>query len=254
MRRAAQSVMLGAYRLIFARGLLRLGSGRRLYIALYEFYKSAFEAGRIGGLRAFVPEGGVVIDVGANVGFFAVRFARWVGPSGRVIAMEPEEGNHAELVRRLAAKRLAARVDVRRAVADSKSGTARLLINPDHPGDHRLGETGEPVAAAALDDIVPPDCKISLIKIDVQGAELRVLAGASALLARDRPALFIEVDPAGLARYGGSVDSLLGLLAARGYEPHLQTRGAPRVCARAELDRLLVQRGYTDLLFLASRN
>src|SRR5688572_22188566 len=109
MHRAAQSVMLGAYRLIFARGLLRLGWGRRLYFALYEFYKSAFEAGRIGGLRTFVPEGGVVIDVGANVGFFTVRFARWVGPSGRVIAMEPEEGNHAELARRLAAKGMAAR-------------------------------------------------------------------------------------------------------------------------------------------------
>jgi FkbM family methyltransferase len=246
--------MLVAYRLIFARWLLRLGWGRRLYFTLYDVYKSWFEAGSIGGLRAFVPEGSLAIDVGAGVGFFTVRFAQWVGPSGHVIALEPHETHHTELVRRLAAKGLAARVDVRRAAADFKSGTARLLVNPDHPGDHRLGEAGEPVSAAALDDVVPPDGGVSLVKIDVQGAELRVLTGASALLARDRPALFIEVDPAALARYAGSVDSLLGWLAARGYETHLLTRSGPRRCARGDLDRLLARRGYTDLLFLASRN
>jgi FkbM family methyltransferase len=254
MRRAAHRGMLGAYRLIFARGLLRLGWGRRLYFMLYDLYKSWFEAGRIGGLRAFVPRGSLAIDVGAGVGFFAVRFAHWVGPLGRVVALEPHETHHTELVRRLAANGLAARVDVRRVAADCKSGSARLLISPDHPGDHRLGETGEPVSAAALDDIVLTGSKVSLVKIDVQGAELRVLAGASALLARDRPALFIEVDPAALERYAASVDSLLGWLAARGYEPHLLTGAGPRRCARGEIDRVLARRGYADLLFLASRN
>ena len=254
MRRAAHKAMLVAYRLVFARGLLRLGWGRRLYFTLYNLYKSWFEAGNIGGLRAFLPAGGTAIDVGASVGFFTVRFAQWAGPSGRVIALEPHETHHTELVRRLATKGLAPRVDVRRAVADFKSGTARLLVNRDHPGDHRLGETGEPVRAEALDDVVPSGRKVSLVKIDVQGAELRVLAGASALLARDRPALFIEVDPAALARYGSSVASLLGLLARWGYQPHLLTRAASRRCTGSDLDRILTERGYTDLLFLASRN
>jgi hypothetical protein len=95
---------------------------------------------------------------------------------------------------------------------------------------------------------------VSLIKIDVQGAEMRVLAGATAILARDRPALFVEIDPAGLARFGASVDSLLGWLAGFGYAPHRTARGGARPCAREALDRALAHRGYADLLFLASRN
>ncbi len=254
MRRAAQNVMLGAYRLVFARGLLRFAWGRRAFFAVYEFYKNVFEAGPIGRLRAYVPEGGFVIDVGANVGFFTERFARWVGAEGRVLALEPEARNHAELCRRLAAKRLAERVDARRAVADAASGTAHLVINPDHPGDHRIGEAGEPVAALAIDELVPSGCRVSLIKIDVQGAELRVLAGAAGTIARDRPALFVELDPDGLERFGADVDALLGDLAARGYAPHRLTRDGPRACPRGELDAVLARHGYTDLLFLAGRN
>ena len=251
MRRAAQNAMLGAYRVLFARGLLRSAWGRRLFFALYEFYKNLFEAGPIGALRAFVPEGGVVIDAGANVGFFAERFARWVGPAGRVVAIEPEAANFAELARRLGAKGLGQRVDARQAVADAKSGRAHLVLNPDHPGDHRLGEAGEPVTAVRLDELVPAGRAVALIKVDVQGAEMRVLAGASAILTRDRPALFVEVDPAGLVRYGSSVDGLLGWLAGQGYAPHTLTRTGPRPCTRGELDGILARRGYTDLLFLA---
>jgi FkbM family methyltransferase len=254
MRRAAQSAMLGAYRVLFARGLLRFAWGRRLFFALYEFYKSRFEAGLIDGLRSFAPPGALVIDVGANVGFFTLRFARWVGPQGRVIAIEPEAANHAELVRRLRANDLAARVETHRAVADAKGGTARLVINPDHPGDHRIGDDGEPISAVALDAVVADGASVSLIKIDVQGAEMRVLAGAAAILARDRPALFVEIDPAGLARFGAGVDALLGWLAGFGYAPHRLTRGGPEPYDRAALDRVLAERGYTDLLFLAARN
>jgi FkbM family methyltransferase len=250
VHRTAQNALLHAYRLVFARGLLRLAWGRRLFFAAYELYKRLFEARNIAALRAYVPEGGIVIDVGANVGFFTERFAQWVGAAGRVIAIEPERTNFAELMRRLEARQLAERVEARRAVADARSGTARLVINPDHPGDHRIGETGEPVAALVLDELAPAGRPVALIKIDVQGAEMRVLAGAGALLARDKPALFVEIDPGGLARFGGSVEARLDARARLGYAPHFLAREGARACTRADLDAVLAQRGYTDLLFL----
>jgi FkbM family methyltransferase len=201
-----------------------------------------------------VPDGAVAIDVGANVGFFTIRFARWVGAAGRVIAIEPERRNFAELSRRLAAAGLAARVSLHRAVADADTGTAHLVINPDHPGDHRIGTGGEPVAAITLDALAPAGARVSLIKIDVQGAEPRVLAGARTLLSRDRPALFVELDPAGLARFGSSIDALLRALAAEGYSPCVLGRRGARPCPRADLDATLARRGYTDLLFLPGAN
>jgi hypothetical protein len=111
VRRIAQNAFLHAYRLVIARGLLRRAWGRRLFYTAYELYKRLFEARDIAALRAYVPECGLVIDVDANVGFFTERFARWVGPAGRVVAIEPEANNFAELVWRLAAKGLAGRVE-----------------------------------------------------------------------------------------------------------------------------------------------
>lgn len=254
MNRAAQRAILVAYRLIFARGLLRFTWGRRLFFALYTSYKRHFEARLVGGLRTFVREGSCVIDVGANVGFFTQYFARWVGPRGRVVAIEPETENHAELVRRLAAAGLADRVRAPRAAADAASGTARLMVNRDHPGDHRLADAGEPVPALTLDEVAAGEAAVSLIKIDVQGVEMRVLEGAAVILARDRPALFVEVAPEALASYGASVDSLLDWLAARGYAPFQLAARGPERLERAGLDRLLARHGYTDVLFLPAAN
>lgn len=254
MHPLAQRMALGAYRLVFVRGLLRFAWGRRLFFGLYEGYKRLFEAGSIDALQSFVPEGSCVVDVGANVGFFAKRFARWVGPRGRVVAIEPEAANHAELVRALAARNLGERVLVLRAAADATAGTARLRINPDHPGDHRLGDDGEPVAAVTVDESAPAGLRVSLIKIDVQGAELRVLSGAAAVVARDRPALFVEVHPPSLALYGASLDSLLRWCADRNYAPHWLVRRQSRPLPRADLESALARRGYVDVLFLPAEN
>jgi FkbM family methyltransferase len=251
VKRAVHQVLLAAYRIVFARGLLRYAWGRRAFYRAYEVYKAAFEAGPIDRLRAYAPEGALIIDVGANIGFFTERFARWVGEAGRVIAIEPEAVNFAELGRRMARKGLAARIDARLAAADAAPGTVHLVLNPDHPGDHKLGSSGRPVDAVTLDDLVPADRPVALIKIDVQGAELRVLAGATRILERDHPALFIEVDPVGLMQFGGSVDALLHTLEAQGYRPHRLTRSGAVPCPPTELDRVLARRGYTDMLFLA---
>lgn len=254
MNRTVQRAILGAYRLVFAHGLLRFAWGRRLFFALYHSYKRLFEARRVGGLRPYVKEGSCVIDVGANVGFFTPLFARWSGPRGRVVAIEPETTNHTELVRRLAAAGWADRVRAPRAAADAASGTARLLINRVHPGDHRLADEGKPVPALTLDEIAAGEGAVSLVKIDVQGAEMRVLASATAILARDRPALFVEIAPAALAQFGASVASLVDWLAARGYATFLLTARGPERLERARLGRILARHGYTDVLFLPAAN
>src|SRR5882757_11076400 len=79
-------------------GLQRLPLFNRAFLALYPLYKKYFEAGPIDRLREFVPSGSLVIDVGANVGFFSVRFAEWVGDGGKVISIEPEDRNYDSLV------------------------------------------------------------------------------------------------------------------------------------------------------------
>src|SRR5215471_2883968 len=79
-------------------GVHRLPVFERVFLTFYNAYKNHFEAGPIDRLREFVPAGSIVLDVGANVGFFTLRFARWTGDDGQVIAIEPEEKNLRTLI------------------------------------------------------------------------------------------------------------------------------------------------------------
>ena len=161
------------------RRLLRTRPGSHLFVILYDVDKDRIEATGNWALASRIPPGSWVVDVGANIGFFTERFANWVEGEGRVIAIEPDAKNVALLKRRIAAKHLTG-VVVHEAAATDEISFVYLRLNPEHPGDHRIAESGERVAAARVDDLVaragnPP---VGLIKIDTQGSELRVLVGA----------------------------------------------------------------------------
>jgi len=244
-----QNALLGLYRRSRQSRLMQSALGRRLFEQAYLSYKLLLEAGPVGQLQRFVPPGSIAVDVGANIGFFTLRFARWVGAGGRVIAIEPEAENFAALQRRLATARLSDRVVAIQAIAAEAAGTAQLEINKDHPGDHKIGKGGVPVAAVTLDAALDPhgDKPVSLVKIDVQGAEMSVLRGAAKLLERHRPALFVEIDDKALRKQGSSAGEVFDALAARGYRPYrLRRFAAPELMAVPTAPR----DGYEDILFL----
>jgi FkbM family methyltransferase len=251
-----QNALLKAYRVVFARGLLRFRWGRRLFFALYDIYKAKFEAGPVEKLQAFIPAGAAVIDIGANIGFFTLRFARWVGPAGKVIAIEPEASNFEELTRRIARSGMADVIASKQALVDATPGIRRLVVNEDHPGDHRLGDQGLPVIATTIDDLRNEFGRLfQFIKVDVQGAEARVLAGARRTLATDHPALFIEVDPTALKQFGTTAAEIFASLEALNYRSHiLQDDGAPRAVTRVDCEAILASRPYIDVLFLWNGN
>jgi FkbM family methyltransferase len=227
----------------------------RVFLVLYAVYKQYIEAGPIDRLREFVPEGSIAIDVGANVGFFSRRFATWVGDHGEVILIEPEDRNYDALVSMLKREHLFDRARTLKAVAAAVSGRAFLEINPLHPADHKLSnkDTGVAVEAVTLDNLIPNkgNGKPSLIKIDVQGAEMLVLQGATEILKVSRPALFIELHEEGLNRFGTSVSDILSYLATFGYAPYWLMREGPHSRIRdSEIHARVAQNGYVDVLFL----
>ena len=236
-------------------GLHRLPLFNRVFLALYSVYKKYVEAGPIDALREFVPEGSLVIDVGANVGFFALRFANWVGDAGTVIAIEPEDHNFNALVAALKREGLSDRVYALQAVAAAKPGTTFLEINPLHPADHKLSRdnTGLPVTAVTLDELVRDHAGAgpALIKIDVQGAEMLVLEGAAETLRTAGPALFVELHEDGLNKFGTSVSAILDCLSACGYQAYWLSRSAPHAQAsRSAIHEKVARIGYVDVLFL----
>ena len=248
-----------SYGLIAKSGLHRFPIFHRIFLTFYAIYKKHFEAGPIERLRDFVPSGSLVIDVGANVGFFSIRFAKWVGKGGKVIAIEPEDRNYDSLVSALKRNDLLDRVYSLKAVAADAPGKLLLEINPLHPADHKLSRdgTGLPVNAVILDELVQVMSHLTpaLVKIDVQGAEMLVLKGAASILKNTRPALFIELHEEGLSKFGTSVSAILDHLSEYGYQAYRLVRtGAHRKTSATEIYAKIARIGYIDVLFLSSRS
>lgn len=247
-RSLLQSALLRLYRMLRGSALMRTPAGQRAFELAYAGYKTLIEAGPIARLQDYVKPGSLAIDVGANIGTFTQRFAHWTGERGRVIAIEPETKNFSALRRRLSAQGLEPRVTALQAVAAESAGTLMLQINPDHPGDHKIGAQGVPTRAVTLDEMAGGDARaVSLIKIDVQGAEMRVLRGAQRLLAAHKPALFVEVDDNALRQQQSSAGELVAFLAGLGYRPYRLQRSGPPVALAGEPGT----DGYEDVLFLA---
>lgn len=134
-------------------------------------------------LRRHTPDGGVFVDVGANVGTFALVLARQVGTTGKVVAIEPHPLTFARLSFNHAASQ-AAQVRLVRAAAGDSDG--ELMIES---GGGNLGATHVVTGAAGTDAIKVPSLRLTRIleeadvttvdslKIDVEGFEDRVLIG-----------------------------------------------------------------------------
>jgi len=216
--RGLQRILLGFYRAVSSTGLLSTRPGRRAFALAYDFCKSRWDAADVIALKKFVRTGTTVIDVGATIGFFTRRFAEWVRPGGIVIAIEPEARNFAALNAMLSRRGLV-NVEPIQAVAAEAPGTLKLFVNRKHPAEHRISDTGTEVRAVTLDAIMEqhgwPD--LSLIKIDVEGAEERVLRGAVKVFQRSKPVVSLEVDEAALSAMGSSAHTVLQIMERQGY-------------------------------------
>ncbi len=252
MKRALQRLLLSSYRVVLRSGLLSTSWGRSGFEFFYDRYKSLIEAGDVRALASFVQPGAWVIDVGANIGFFTRHFARWVRDGGRVLAIEPEEQNFNRLNLRLRAEGLETVVEPIQAVAAETGGELRLQINPVHPADHRIASEGSPVRAVSLDELMAERRwpAVSLIKIDVQGAEERVLRGAFKTLQTWRPALYMEVDDGALRSMESSAERVLKLLQEAGYECHRLGKAAATRLDDPDVKAACADGSYCDFLFL----
>jgi FkbM family methyltransferase len=134
-------------------------------------------------LRSHTPDGGVFVDVGANVGTYAMVLARRVGADGKVIAIEPHPVTHARLAFNRAASGFAQAILVA-AAAGASDGELMIETDGDNLGASRV-VTGPPSANAVkvpslrLQRILEEAgvAKVDSLKIDVEGFEDRVLTG-----------------------------------------------------------------------------
>lgn len=161
-----------------------------------------YEPGVIRAVERFVTAGGHCLDVGANVGAVALAMARQVGPSGRVLAIEPGPPYLARLRQNLQANpKLANRIVILEAGLSETEKSLLWRPDPLHPFNARLSQVhltavpGElPIPVTTLDAAVARQewKRVDFIKIDVEGMELEVLRGARGTLESLRPVVLFE--------------------------------------------------------------
>ena len=187
------------------------------WYAYWGFRDASLEAG-----LSLCRPGMSVLDVGAHVGLFTLAFARLVGPSGHVHAVEPDQANYARLLRNLERNPEITWVTPHNVAVSDRRRTLHLETPNPHNRAPRAAAEGVSVEAITLDDLgVSPD----LVKMDIEGHEPQALAGASSTLA-GHPSLLVEVGDHPLAFAGSSTRELLEQL--RGYGYHLTDRRTGR--------------------------
>jgi FkbM family methyltransferase len=202
--------------------------------SLCVYVAGSFEPNEFAFLRRTLRPGMTFVDIGANEGLFTLFAARRVGGAGRVIAVEPSDRERRILDRNVARNGLANVTVVPHALA-AESGTAELLIAPGRHGLHNTlgnfiyayeGEIAvarQTVAVETLDGLQQRLAlgRVDVMKIDVEGAEVKVLTGGRRLLSTSRPILLVEVNEEALRCQGASADTLLKLLRALDYHIHV---------------------------------
>jgi len=175
-------------------------------------------------IRSLLETGDVVIDGGANVGFFTLLMARRVGSSGQVTAFEPVPDLRNQLLKNLTLNDLG-NVAVRSEALYDREGTTELAIGPSgHLGTSSLRPALKSpttktirVALTRLDSVTDPTTNVRLVKLDVEGVEIFALRGMRQVIQRCRPDLVIEISQKFFAELGYSPREVLRYLEEFGY-------------------------------------
>jgi len=164
-------------------------------------------------IRRLLKPGGWFADCGANIGYFTLLAARRVGPEGRVDAFEPDPINRRRLEQHLAENAPLPQVRIHPVAVGAQAATTELFHPNAGATNHGTASTYRSLTADATDvsvfpiDVARMEDELGgvpdVIKLDVEGAELAAIEGASDLLSSEKPpALIVEHNPATAAAAG----------------------------------------------------
>ncbi|MEH6518443.1 MAG: FkbM family methyltransferase [Halioglobus sp.] len=164
--------------------------------------------------------GDVVVDVGANLGYFSIIAGALIGGAGRVFAFEPDPDNYALVLANIALNDFGDRVAAEPAGLSDQDQDGRLYLSEDNLGDHRIFPGADARNSCEIKLLNGSEflgtrvSRVDFLKVDTQGSEYAVLAGLMSLLtALPRiPQILVELTPFSLRQAGSSGRQLIELL------------------------------------------
>lgn len=220
----AKNLAYGAAELItLGRGIKRNISGVEIRMPpqFSRYYPVDYERHTVDFINRSCKPGDTVFDLGAHMGLLSVAMARCVAaaPGGRVFAFEPSPFTNKLLQRMVRINRLQKTIEVHAEAVSGSSGFAVLYHTDSQTSNANsliasISASGRvPVKTINLDDFAESRAlKPSVIKIDVEGAEMEVLKGAARIIQQSRPAMWLALHPTVLGTSGTTLREVWGLL------------------------------------------
>ena len=165
-----------------------------------------------------VKEGDIVLDLGANIGYFTCLFAQLVGKTGKVFAFEPDPKNFDILKKNVEINNYQNVVLEQKAVSNKK-GEIKMYLS-DSPKDHRIYDTEDgresiEIECITLDEYFKDfDYNIDFIKSNIQGADYAAFEGMKSIYEKSKSKIVaaIEFNPGMIKQFGGNAEEFLDKL------------------------------------------
>lgn len=230
-------------------------------LAIYLFGR--FETGTAAALSKLVKPGSIVIDIGANIGAHALPLAQHVGENGKVYAIEPTDWAFEKMIRNLdlnpELKNSLVPIkaffsDLKGSLPSQTHSSWRLDDSKKHPvHGGQLNHSGN-AEYTSLDQWVKNTGlkKIDLIKLDVDGYEVKVLKGGMNTLREFKPKMILELTLYNLDEYGDSLKELLDLLKSCDYDLKSQDGRKSIPMKIEELKKIIPPQGGINAMAVAN--
>jgi FkbM family methyltransferase len=230
-------------------------SGHDQVVGLNMLLKGTWEPFGVKVFADRIRSGMHVADIGAHVGLYALTAARLVGPTGRVLAVEPDPDTARLLRANIARNGLTERVIVAECAVTDHAGDSVLYRHPTNTGAHTLleqnlmteAQDSLAVKVDTLDHLVESTGlqTLDVIKMDTQGAEAQVIAGGSQTLDH-LPFILLEFWSDGMEAMGADPAAFLNALASRSYVFDLIEHEGRRL-RRISSEELLAMPDWVDV-------
>ena len=192
------------------------------------YVSGSFEPNEFWFLGTLLRPGMCFVDVGANEGLYSLFAARRVVPGGRVYAFEPSPRERARLENNILINRLANVRVFKEGLAEQSGAAVLHVADSEHNGQNTLGTFGHQgvecvdnieISLTTLDSLRDKGeiVRIDVLKMDAEGAEMRILKGAVQVLQRDKPVLLMELFDAALRGQGSNAKEVLDFLRGLGF-------------------------------------
>jgi len=206
-------------------------AGCRMNLDLHEqvsrmiYFLGSHEPAETALVQRILQPDWVVIDVGAQIGFYTLLVAHMLDPDrGRVYSIEADPGTYLRLRQHILTNKLHHVTATNRAIGEA-SGTVALYPGPNHnTGLSSIFDRGRGVAPVSVRQITLDQLvqeyglrRCDLIKIDVEGAEAAVIQGGLETLRRFKPRLLLELNASMLERAGTCPSAIAEALSGLGY-------------------------------------